>query len=188
MKSPKLQEQSREQMLNIFMTSLTGAALGLLYAYGFEFSIALGILTGAAFGAAIGFRISRKPLKMRYPMFMLRRTLLAATFLLVASFGFSYLLDQQISQAQRYWIVLLPLGGWSAVIISIGMAIGSMDELQRRIQTEAIAIGFAVTAIFVGGYALFQFAGLSDVNVGLVLFVMSAAWLAGKLWTLWRYR
>jgi len=67
------------------------------------------------------------------------------------------------------------------VVISIGMAIASLDELQRRIQTEAIAIGFAGTAIFVGGYALFQFAGLSEVNVGLVLFAMSGFWLAGKL-------
>jgi len=41
------------------------------------------------------------------------------------------------------------------VVISIGIAIASLDELQRRIQTKAIAIGFAGTAIFVGGYALF---------------------------------
>ncbi len=81
-----------------------------------------------------------------------------------------------------------PLAGMGCVVISIGIAIASLDELQRRIQTEAIAIGFAGTAIFVGGYALFQFAGLSEVNVGLVLFAMSGFWLAGKLRTLWRYR
>ena len=74
------------------------------------------------------------------------------------------------------------------MVITIGMAMASMDELQRRIQTEAIAIGFAITGVFVGGYALFQFSGLPHVNLGLVLFVMVAAWLLGKLWTLWRYR
>ena len=66
--------------------------------------------------------------------------------------------------------------------------IASLDELQRRIQTEAIAIGFAGTAIVVGGYALLQFAGYAQVNVGVVILIMSLMWLVGKLWTLWRYR
>ena len=162
--------------------------MGLLYAYGFEFGILIGLLSGAAFGAAIGIRISRKPPKMRYPMVLLRRILFAAAFMLTASFGYSYLLDQSLSESQQLWIALLPLAGWAALVISIGTAIASLDELQRRMQTEAIAIGFAGTAIFVGGYALFQFAGLAEVNVGIVIFAMSLFWLIGKLWTLWKYR
>ena len=188
MKTSEQNTRNKELFLNVILTSIMGASLGLLYAYGFEFGIGLGLLAGAAFGAAIGFRITRKPPKMRYPMYMFRRILMAATFLLLASSGYSYMLDQPINQTQRYWISLLPLAGWTGLIITIGMAISSLDELQRRIQTEAIAIGFAGTAIFVVGYSLFQFAGLSDVNVGVVLFAMSFTWLAGKLWTLWRYR
>lgn len=188
MKSTEQNNSKKDLLLNVILTSIMGAALGLLYGYGFEFGIGLGLLAGAAFGAAIGFRITKKPPRMRYPMYMFRRILLAATFMLVASSLYSYLLDQQINQAQRYWISLLPLAGWTGLIISIGMAISSLDELQRRIQTEAIAIGFAGTAIFVAGYALFQFAGLPDANIGLVIFAMSFTWLAGKLWTLWRYR
>ncbi len=188
MKSAEQNSTSRETALNVLVTSLVGAALGLLYAYGFEFSLPLGVLAGAAFGAAIGFRITRKPPKMRYPMFMLRRIMYAAFFMLLASAAYSYLLDLDITQAQRFWSSLLPAAGWSAVVITIGMSISSLDELQRRIQTEAIAIGFGITAIFVGGYALFQFAGLPEVNLGLALLVMSGAWLVGKLWTLWRYR
>jgi len=188
MNIPQKKNNSRELFLNVLSTSLAGAAFGLLYAYGFEFSIPLGILAGAAFGAAIGFRVTHKPPKMRYPLFMLRRTLLAATFLLLGSFVYSYLLDQEISQVQRFWAAALPLAGWTFVVITIGLAIASLDELQRRIQTEAIAIGFAITAVFVGGYALFQFSGLPEVNLGLVLLVMSASLLVGKFWTLWRYR
>ena len=188
MNASQVEKNNKELVLNVLSTSLTGAALGLLYAYGFEFSALLGILAGAAFGAAIGFRITRKPPRMRYPMYMYRRILLAATFMLLGSLVYSYLLDQDISQAQRYWISVLPLVGWSGVVISIGLAIASLDELQRRIQTEAIAIGFAIAAVFVGGYALFQFAGLPEINLGLALMAMSAAWLIGKLWTLWRYR
>ena len=170
------------------MTAITGGAFGLLYGYGFEFSLWLGVSIGALFGVAIGFRISIKPPKMEYPMSIFRRIMMAATFFLLTSFGYSYLLDQDLSQAQQYWAAILPLLGWAALIISIGVAIANLDELQRRIQTEAIAIGFAGTAVFVGGYALFQFSGLAEVNVGVVIFPMSVFWLIGKLWTLWRYR
>ncbi len=177
-----------DERKNILAATIAGAAMGLLYAYGFEFGILVGLLGGAAFGAMIGVRITRRPPKMRYPMALLRRILFAAAFMLLASFGYSYLLDQNLPQSQQFWIALLPLAGWAALVISLGMAIASLDELQRRIQTEAIAIGFAGTAIFVGGYALFQFAGLAEINVGVVLFAMSLFWLLGKLWTLWKYR
>jgi hypothetical protein len=177
-----------DEIRTIIMTAITGGSFGLLIGYGFEISLGLGVLIGLFFGVAIGFLINRKPPRMEYPIALFRRILMAATFMLLTSFGYSYLLDQNLSQAQQYWAAFLPLLGWSFLIISIGMAIASLDELQRRIQTEAIAIGFAGTAIFVGGYALLQFAGLSEVNVGLVLFAMSFCWLAGKLWTLWRYR
>lgn len=179
---------SSELVLNVLSTSLTGASFGLLYALGFEFGIPLGILAGAAFGAAVGFRVSHKPPRMRYPMFRLRWIMLAGALMLLASSAYSILLDQGISQSQRYWAAALPLAGWLALVITIGLAIASMDELQRRIQTEAIAIGFGITAVFVGGYALFQFSGLPEVNLGLALLAMSAAWLIGKLWTLWKYR
>ena len=177
-----------EERKNIIATSIAGASWGLLYAYGFEVGLGIGLLGGALFGAAIGFRIKHRPLKMRFPMALFRRVLFAAAIMLFASFGYSYLLDQNLSQSQQLWVAVLPLLGWTAVVISIGMAIASLDELQRRIQTEAIAIAFAATAIFVGGYAVFQFAGLPDVNVGIVLLVMSFAWLLGKLWTMWKYR
>ena len=172
----------------IIVAGIAGASLGLLYASGFEFGGGVGLVIGASFGVAIGFRIIRRPPKMRYPMYLLRRTLLAATFLFLASYGYSYLLDQELSRAQAFLATLLPWAGWIAVVVSIGMMIASLDELQRRIQTEAIAIGFAGTAIAVGGYALMQFAGYEKINLGIVLLIMSFMWLIGKLWTLWRYR
>ena len=188
MKAAKQNISAVEERKNIIATSIAGASWGLLYAYGLEVGLGTGLIGGALFGAAIGFRISRRPPKMRFPMALLRRILFAAAIFLLTSFGYSYLLDQNLSQSQQLWIALLPTLGWAAVVGSIGMAIASLDELQRRIQIEAIAIAFAMTAIFVGGYAIFQFAGLADVNIGIVLLVMSFAWLLSKLWTLWKYR
>ena len=93
-----------------------------------------------------------------------------------------------LSQTKVFLVTLLPWSGWTALVVSIGMMIAHLDELQRRIQTEAIAIGFAGTAIAVGGYALLQFVGFAQINIGIVLLIMSLMWLVGKLWTLWRYR
>jgi hypothetical protein len=172
----------------VIVAAVTGAALGMLYSSGFDFGIIVGLVTGALFGVAIGFRIIRRPPKMRYPMYLLRRTLLAASFLFLASYLYSYLLDQELNNSQAILATLLPWTGWIALVVSIGMMIASLDELQRRIQTEAIAIGFAGTAIAVGGYALLQFSGFAQINIGIVLLIMSLMWLIGKLWTLWRYR
>jgi hypothetical protein len=177
-----------EERKTVIVAGIAGAAFGLLYASGFEFGDLLGLGIGALFGMAIGFRISRRPPKMRYPIYLLRRTLMAATFLFLASYVYAYLLDQNLSQSQAFLATLLPWVGWATLVVSIAIMIASLDELQRRIQTEAIAIGFAGTAIVVGGYALLQFAGYAYVNVGVVLLIMSLMWLVGKLWTLWRYR
>ena len=84
---------------------------------------------------------------------------------------------------------LLPIAAWAFLVVTLGMAIASLDELQRRIQTEAIAIGFAGTVIVCGGYGLLGLAGnLPALNWGLVLFVMVFMWFIGKMWTMWRYR
>ena len=177
-----------EARKTIIVAGVAGATLGLLFAAGYEFGVIVGLVTGASFGVAIGFRIIRRPPKMRYPMYLLRRALWAAAFMCLASYAYSYLLDQELSQSQAFLATLLPWVGWVAVVVSLGMMIASLDELQRRIQTEAIAIGFAGTAIAVGGYALMQFAGYAKINLGIVILIMSAMWLIGKLWTLWRYR
>jgi hypothetical protein len=183
------QNQAKSELTkNLFAAGLTGASFGLLYASGFEMSLVLGVLIGALFGIAIGFRLTYRPPKMRYPMRLARRMAYAATFFLLVSMVYSYLIDLDLTRSQAVLVTLLPTLGWTALVVSIGMAIASLDELQRRIQTEAIAIGFAGTAIFVAGYALLQFAGFATINLGVVLLVMAAMWLVGKLWTLWRYR
>jgi hypothetical protein len=173
---------------NIFAGGLMGAAFGLLLGVGTERSITLSVITGILFGIAIGIRVSVRPPRMRYPMYMARRMAYAASFFLLSSTIYSYLIDLNLSHLQIVLTTLLPAVGWAILVISIGMAIASLDELQRRIQTEAIAIAFAGTAIFVGSYALLQFAGFAQINVGVVLLIMSLMWLVGKLWTMWRYR
>ena len=176
-----------EMRKNLIAGGIAGAGLGLFFGLAFE-NILLGLIAGILFGIAIGFRISRTPPPMRYPMFMLRRMLVAGGFFAATIFIYLLARNGNLTLFSPRWAVMLPVVGWAIFVISIGMAIASLDEMQRRIQTEAIALGFAGTVIILGGYALLQFEGFARVNVGVFLLVMMLMWLVGKLWTMWRYR
>jgi hypothetical protein len=177
-----------EDRKTIIVAGIAGAALGLLYSSVLDFWVVVGLVLGTLFGIAIGIRMIRKPPKMRYPKYLLRRTLMAVAFLFLTIYGYEILMDQELNNTQAFLATLLPWSCWIALVVSLSMMIANLDELQRRIQTEAIAIGFAGTAIVVGGYALLQFVGFAQINIGIVILIMSFMWLIGKLWTLWKYR
>jgi hypothetical protein len=179
---------SLEMRKNLLTGAIAGGMLGVAYGYGFG-NLWLGIVVGTLFGLAIGFRISRVPIKMRYPIFMIRRILLAAAFCILLGVGYATLLDRGWTGTPAILAALFPIAAWAFLVVTLGMAIASLDELQRRIQTEAIAIGFAGTVIVCGGFGLLGLAGvLPALNLGFVVFVMVFMWFIGKMWTLWRYR
>jgi len=178
---------SIEMRKNLITGAIAGGMLGLALGYGFS-SLWLGVVAGILFGLAVGFRLSRFPAKMRYPMYITRRMLLAGSLALLAVFGFALLQDRGLNRTQIILAALVPMAAIAAFVIFMATAIASLDELQRRIQSEAIAIGFAGTAIFCLGYGLLGLAGVPPLNWGLVVPVMTFMWLIGKLWILWRYR
>jgi hypothetical protein len=179
---------SNELSKNLITGAIAGGMAGAAFGYGLG-SLLIGIVTGILFGLAIGFRIHRAPLKMRYPFVIIRRILLAAGFCILVGMGYALLVDKGWTGTRAVVAALLPIAAWAFLVVTLGMAIASLDELQRRIQTEAIAIGFAGTAIVCGGYGLLGLAGiLPAINWGLVVFVMVLMWFVGKMWTLWRYR
>lgn len=55
------------------------------------------------------------------------------------------------------------------------------DELQRRIQLEALAIGFGAGVLFMMGYRLFERAGWPKLDVNDAVLVMVLAWAAGQV-------
>jgi hypothetical protein len=179
---------SSELHKNIITSAIAGGMAGAAFGYGLG-SLWLGIIVGILFGLAIGYRLQRMPIKMRYPPYLIRRILLAAGFCVLVGMGYAVLVDRGWSGTRATLAALLPIAAWSFLVVTLAMAIASLDELQRRIQTEAIAIGFAGTVIVCGGYGLLGLAGiLPAINWGLVIFVMVLMWFVGKMWTLWRYR
>ena len=173
---------------NFVTGAVAGGMLGAALGYGFG-SLWVGMVVGILLGLVIGYRIHRSPIKMQYPMYMIRRILLAVAFFFMVGMGYTVLIDRGWSGTRLVLAALVPIAAWAFLVICVGKAIASLDELQRRIQTESIAIGFAGTAIVCGGYGLLGFGGVVPaLSWGIVLFVMIVMWFAGKMWTMWRYR
>jgi hypothetical protein len=62
------------------------------------------------------------------------------------------------------------------------------DELQRKIQLDALAIAFGVGVVFMNGYRLLEHAGAPRLEVSDPLLPMLAAWVVAQFWGLRRYR
>lgn len=150
----------------------------LLEGLGFGFVIGLGI--GAAF--------ERRDHMMQYPPGMLRRLILAVGFFLIMLLASIELEGYLTTQPLRIALALAPALGFALVVFALGTALASLDELQRRIQTEAIAIGFGLTGIVVVTVGLLDDVGLEQPDWIYVVFPMVFGWGMGKLWTMWKYR
>jgi len=179
---------SSELRKNLITGAFAVGMLGLAFGIAFQ-NLGIGGIVGILVGLAVGFRISQVPIKIRYPLHIIRRVLIAAGLVGLLSTACDALIDRGWTGMHLLLVAILPIAAWAWLVITLAMAITSLDELQRRIQTEAIAIGFAGTAIVCGGYSLLELAGfLPALNWGLVVFIMVFMWFIGKMWTLWRYR
>lgn len=88
----------------------------------------------------------------------------------------------------KYLVAILPAlpALWFAALFA--RHVGEMDELQRRIQLEALAFGFSAGVILTLGYGFLQHAGLPIPNWIWVWPLMGSCWLIGKLVAQRRYR
>ena len=85
-------------------------------------------------------------------------------------------------------IGLLPVPALIAAVFFLGQAISRLDDLQRRIQTEGLAIGFGLFLILLSTYALLNFFGLPAIDWIIAPPVMLLCYAAGKIATTLRYR
>ena len=97
-------------------------------------------------------------------------------------------MGQELDQTTKVLIGSLTAIPGLLFIYTLGQAISSLDELQRRIQTEAMAIGFGLSALMLIVVGLLADAGVPQLNWLMAAAGMSAFWLLGKLWTTWKYR
>ena len=183
---------TEERRRNLYSGLAIGAALGVVLWSALDGLIPfpLDLLVGMGTGMLIGYRWGKRPppMLMRYPPGVMWRILITGALFVLGLFSYLYLLDLDLTKTQKLLSSLLAIIPSIAFVLMVISAIGQLDEMQRRIQTEGIAIAFAGTAIFVGVYALLGLAGVPSPHWGLLLVIMTFMWLVGKLWTMWRYR
>ncbi len=88
-------------------------------------------------------------------------------------------------------LVLLSLAPMLPAIFICGVIVSSisrLDEMQRRLQFEALAMAFAGTALVAFGYGFLEGAGLPRLSMFVVWPVMGALWFVGVMIGNWRYR
>ncbi|NIM93653.1 MAG: hypothetical protein GTO18_08070 [Anaerolineales bacterium] len=150
----------------------------------------LGIATilGMVMGSLFGYYGLQRIHFMEYPRVEILRVVFAGVLFIIVLFATYYLLERENNQLVRSILPFVPALPGIFLVISVGYALSKLDELQRRIQVEAISIGFGITAIVTLTYGLLGLAGIPQPNWMLVLLIMTFSWLIGKLWTRWKYR
>lgn len=109
---------------------------------------------------------------------------------LLAIIGVSWALDHaSLSPAARLALALVPVALWAGAIVLLVLALPSVDELQRRIQLEALAIAFPGAMLLGMLVEYLQKAGFArNLAVGDVWPVMFLLYVPALLFALWRYR
>ena len=88
----------------------------------------------------------------------------------------------------KYVVAVLPVLSALGIPYAVLRYCQAMDELQRRIQLESLAFGFAAAAVATFTYGFLQNAGLPEVNWVWVWPVMAVSWIVGVLLARRRYR
>lgn len=88
----------------------------------------------------------------------------------------------------RTIVALLPMVPAAGVAISVMRQVRSMDELQRRIQLEALALAFGGTALATFSYGFLETVGYPKLSMFFVWPLMALLWMIGSLISGRRYR
>ncbi|MBP7335389.1 hypothetical protein [Niveispirillum sp.] len=84
-------------------------------------------------------------------------------------------------------VALLPMAGGVATVWVIMRHIRRLDEMQRRMQFEGLAFGFAMTALITFSYGFLEGQGWPKLSMFVVLPLMNATWVLGYVLACRRY-
>ena len=101
-------------------------------------------------------------------------------------FSVSWLGDNPASP-WRFPVALLPMIPGVLIALGVVRAIMKLDELERKILLEGMAISFTCTLILVLSMGLLGMAGFAQLNGVYIGAVMALLWLGGKLWATRKY-
>jgi hypothetical protein len=87
----------------------------------------------------------------------------------------------------RVLVALAPMVPALFAVLVVVRHLGRLDELQRRIQLEAIAFAFGGTAVLTFSYGFLELVGFPHVNWHFVWPLMATLWLVGAALAMRRY-
>ena len=96
--------------------------------------------------------------------------------------------NMEAGSGWRVPLALAPMVPVVFVLFAFVRYFGRMDELQRRVQLEALAFAFGGTALLTFGYGFLQLVGFPRVSWFFVWPIMGVLWMAGKARADRRYR
>lgn len=80
----------------------------------------------------------------------------------------------------RYAVALAPMVPCAGIVRAVMRYLRGADELQRRIELEALAFAFAAGSLLTFSYGFLQIVGLPDVSWMAVWPVLAGCWIVGK--------
>lgn len=92
-----------------------------------------------------------------------------------------------LTEPWRTIALLAPMAPAAAICVVIVRHMRRLDELQRRIQLEALATAFAGTALLTLGYGFLEGAGLPKLSMFVVWSLMGTLWAVASILLSRRY-
>jgi len=92
------------------------------------------------------------------------------------------------SVTARVLLSLAPMLPAIFICCVIVRSIAELDEMQRKVQFEALALAFAGTALITFGYGFLEGAGLPKLSMFAVWPLMASLWVGGVIFGNVRYR
>jgi hypothetical protein len=79
----------------------------------------------------------------------------------------------------RYALAVAPVVPVFFALLGVTRLLGNLDELQRRIQLEALGFGFAATSMLTFAYGFLEDVGFPMLSYGWILPLMAMCWGLG---------
>lgn len=105
----------------------------------------------------------------------------------LATYAATLIISQRVlagcveSQPTNILIALTPMLPAAFICGVIIRSIRNLDEMQRKLQFEALALSFAGTALITFGYGFLEGAGFSKISMCSVWPLMAAIWFVGVM-------
>ena len=93
-----------------------------------------------------------------------------------------------VGEAWRVPVSLLPIAGGLVAAWAILRQLGRLDEYQRRLQLDGLALAFLGTAVLTFSYGFLENAGMPRLSMFTVWPLMAGLWVIGTVAASRRYR